>query len=95
MDGQQFNNLVGLVVSGVGLMAWAMVFRRDPHRHGIATAAMLLLSLGMFVVSAAAVSRETWVVGVIAAANRTLVAGLGIRELWNLYHDAPRARHEP
>lgn len=94
MDGRDINNLIGLTVIAVGFVAWLYVYIRDPHRQ-VRAAFFLLLSLGMMAVSTNALLREVWIAGVIAAANRIIVTGLGIREAWIIHTDARAARREP
>ena len=94
MDGQSLNAAVGLGVAIVALISWTAVWWLEAE-HPVHAPAMWLLSLGFVLVSSLSLTGAPWWVGVFAAANRAIVAGLGLRALW-LIHQARRgARLEP
>jgi membrane glycosyltransferase len=79
------NEVAGLVIASVALASWALVFILDPDgRYLIPAWVMLLLSMGMALVSAFAVTDVEGLVGIFAAVNRTLVAGYGIITLYRV-----------
>lgn len=94
MDGQQLNTAVGLTIAAVGLVSWSLVLLWEPD-HPVQSRVMWLLALGMTLVSSLALADVDWWVGVVAAANRTIVAGAGIRSLWLLWRGPQAARHDP
>lgn len=95
MDGSQLNTSIGFVVAVVGFVSWATVLAIAPHRFPVGAPVMTLLSLGLLAVSTLALIGEPWWVGVVAATNRALVAGSGIRILWLIHREARPARREP
>lgn len=95
MDGQQLNTLIGLVVATVGFASWATVLLIAPDRHPVGAPVMVFLAGGLLIVSGLTLLHEAWWVGVVAAANRAIVAGSGLRTLWHIHLEARTARHEP
>lgn len=93
MDGRDLNSLIGLVIISVGFVSWGYVFVMDPHRS-VKASFFLLLSFGMLLVSANSLMREPWIAGVIAAVNRIIVAGLGVREARLVHKGVRVARRE-
>lgn len=93
MSSAEVNVSVGAIVAAIGFASWSMVLLIEPRRHPIGAPVLALLSLGMLLVSGFSLAHETWLVSVIAAANRAIVAGAGIRALWQIHH-ARSARRE-